>query len=147
MVETTLRETELKSEYSELEITETMAMDVDHAIPTFKQLDELGVKVSLDDFGTGYSSLNYLTKFAIDRLKIDRSFIWNIEKGDSDSNIVITIIRMAHSLGLKVIAEGVEDQEQLRFLNEHGCDEVQGFIYSKPLPAEEIKASFLTVRS
>lgn len=147
LVETTLRETGLKPEYLELEITETMAMDVDHAIPTLKQLHALGVKISLDDFGTGYSSLNYLTKFAIDRLKIDRSFIWNIEKGDSDSNIVITIIRMAHSLGLKVIAEGVEDKEQLQFLNEHGCDEVQGFFYSKPLPAEEIKANFLAVES
>lgn len=145
LIETTLKETGLKPEYLELEITETMAMDVDHAIPTLKQLNALGVKISLDDFGTGYSSMNYLTKFAIDRLKIDRSFIWNIEKGGSDSNIVITIIRMAHSLGLKVIAEGVEDNKQLQFLNEHGCDEVQGFFYSKPLPAEEIKTKFLTI--
>jgi EAL domain-containing protein (putative c-di-GMP-specific phosphodiesterase class I) len=147
LVETILKETGLKPEYLELEITETMTMDVDHAIPTLEQLNGLGVKISLDDFGTGYSSLNYLTKFAIDRLKIDRSFIWNIEKSGSDSNIVITIIRMAHSLGLKVIAEGVEDNKQLQFLNEHGCDEVQGFFYSKPLPAEEIKAKFLVVES
>src|SRR5690606_33130934 len=111
----------------------------DHAIPTLKQLNALGVKISLDDFGTGFSSMNYLTKFAIDRLKIDKSFVWNIANGGSDSNIVITIIQMAHSLGLKVIAEGVEDYEQFQFLNEHGCDEVQGFYYSKPLPAEMIK--------
>lgn len=142
-IEAILMETGLKPEYLELEITETMAMDVEHAIPTLKQLNELGVKISLDDFGTGYSSMNYLTKFTIDRLKIDRSFIRNIEKGGSDSNIVITIIRMAHSLGLKVIAEGVEDNKQLQFLNEHGCDEVQGFFYSKPVPAEEIKKNFL----
>ena len=145
LVETTLMETGLKPEYLDLEITETMTMDVDHAIPTLKQLNALGVKISLDDFGTGYSSMNYLTKFSIDRLKIDRSFIWNIEKGGSDSNIVIIIIRMAHSLGLKVIAEGVEDNKQLQFLNEHGCDEVQGFFYSKPLPAEEIEKKFLVV--
>lgn len=147
LVEATLKETGLKPEYLELEITETMAMDVDHAIPTLKQLSALGVKISLDDFGTGYSSMNYLTKFAIDRLKIDRSFIWNIEKGGSDSNIVITIIRMAHSLGLKVIAEGVEDVKQLEFLDEHGCDEVQGFYYSKPLPAVEIKNKYLKINS
>lgn len=78
-------------------------------------------------------------------MKIDCSFIWNIEKGGSDLNI--TLIRMAHSLELKVIAEGVEDKKQLQFLNEHGCDEVQGFFYSKPLPAEEIKANFLAVES
>lgn len=91
--------------------------------------------------------MNYLTKFAIDRLKIDRSFIWNIGKSGSDSNIVITIIRMAHSLGLKVIAEGVEDDKQLQFLGEHGCDEVQGFIYSKPLPAVDIEREFLETES
>lgn len=143
LVETILTESELKPEYLELEITETMAMDVEHAIPTLQQLNALGVKISLDDFGTGYSSMNYLTKFAIDRLKIDRSFIWNIEKGGSDVNIVVTIIRMAHGLGLKVIAEGVEDNEQLQFLKEHGCDEVQGYFYSKPLPAEAIQKRFL----
>ena len=139
LIETILKETGLKPEYLELEITETMAMDVDHAIPTLKRLNALGVKISLDDFGTGFSSMNYLTKFTIDRLKIDRSFIWNIDKSASDSNIVVTIIRLAHSLGLKVIAEGVEDNEQLQFLDAHGCDEVQGFFYSKPVPAEEIQ--------
>ena len=124
LVETVLRETGLKPEYLELEITETMTMDVEHAIPMIKQLHALGVTISIDDFGTGYSSMNYLTKFAIDRLKIDRSFIWNIEKSISDSNIVKTIIRMAHNLGLKVIAEGVEDEKQLQFLQENGCNEV-----------------------
>jgi len=139
LVETILCETGLKSEYLELEITETMTMNVKHAIPTLKQLDAIGVAVSVDDFGTGYSSMSYLTKFAIDCLKIDRSFIWNIEKSKSDSNIVITIIRMAHNLGLKVIAEGVEDEKQLQFLQQHGCDEVQGFFFSKPISPEEIE--------
>ncbi len=143
LVETILKETGLEAEYLELEITETMAMNVNYAIPTLKRLNALGVQISLDDFGTGYSSMNYLTKFAIDSLKIDRSFIWNIEKGESDSIIVSTMIRMAHGLGLKVIAEGVEDTKQLQFLNEHGCDEVQGFIFSKPVPAEEIESQFL----
>ncbi len=143
LVQTVLCDTGLKPEYVELEITETMTMDVEHAIPTLKKLSALGVKISIDDFGTGYSSMNYLTKFAIDRLKIDKSFIWNIEKSVSDSNIVITIIRMAHNLGLKVIAEGVEDEKQLQFLQEHGCDEVQGYVFSKPLQAEDVESGFL----
>ncbi|WP_318614110.1 EAL domain-containing protein [Sporosarcina sp. YIM B06819] len=146
LVQSVLCETGLKPEYIELEITETMTMDVEHAIPTLKKLNELGVKISIDDFGTGYSSMNYLTKFPIDRLKIDRSFIWNIEKNVSDSNIVITIIRMAHNLGLKVIAEGVENKEQLQFLQDHGCDEVQGFYFSKPLTVENIEAGFLGMK-
>lgn len=146
LVENVLCETGLKPEYVELEITETMTMDVEHAIPTLEKLNALGVQISIDDFGTGYSSMNYLTKFAINRLKIDRSFIWNIEKSVSDSNIVSTIIRMAHNLGLKVIAEGVEDHKQLQFLREHGCDEVQGFIYSKPVSAEEIEMQYQEIQ-
>ncbi|MEK5037810.1 EAL domain-containing protein [Sporosarcina sp. FSL K6-3457] len=146
LVQTVLCDTGLKPEYIELEITETMTMDVEHAIPTLKKLNELGVKISIDDFGTGYSSMNYLTKFPIDRLKIDRSFIWNIEKNVSDSNIVITIIRMAHNLGLKVIAEGVENEKQLQFLHDHGCDEVQGFYFSEPLPVETIESGFLRIQ-
>ena len=146
LVQSVLCDTGLKPEYIELEITETMTMDVEHAIPTLKKLNELGVKISIDDFGTGYSSMNYLTKFPIDRLKIDRSFIWNIEKNVSDSNIVITIIRMAHNLGLKAIAEGVENEKQLQFLREHGCDEVQGFFFSEPLPVENIEAEFLRIK-
>ncbi len=146
LVQSVLCDTGLKPEYIELEITETMTMDVEHAIPTLQKLNELGVKISIDDFGTGYSSMSYLTKFPIDRLKIDRSFIWNIEKNVSDSNIVITIIRMAHNLGLKVIAEGVENEKQLQFLHEHGCDEVQGFYFSEPLPVERIESNFLGIQ-
>ncbi|WP_203247227.1 putative bifunctional diguanylate cyclase/phosphodiesterase [Sporosarcina beigongshangi] len=146
LVQRVLCDTGLKPEYIELEITETMTMDVEHAIPTLRELNELGVKISIDDFGTGYSSMNYLTKFPIDRLKIDRSFIWNIDNNDSDSNIVITIIRMAHNLGLKVIAEGVENDKQLQFLYEHDCDEVQGFFFSKPLSVEMIESSFVEIQ-
>ncbi|WP_342505512.1 EAL domain-containing protein [Sporosarcina sp. FSL K6-2383] len=147
LVQSVLYDTGLKPEYIELEITETMTMDVEHAIPTLKELNELGVKISIDDFGTGYSSMNYLTKFPIDRLKIDRSFIWNIEKNGSDLNIVITIIRMAHNLGLKVIAEGVENDKQFQFLHDHGCDEVQGFFFSEPLSVEKIESSFFEMVS
>ncbi|MFJ7934737.1 EAL domain-containing protein [Sporosarcina sp. NPDC096371] len=143
LVQSVLTDTGLKPEFVELEITETMTMDVEHAIPTLKELKKLGVKISIDDFGTGYSSMSYLTKFPIDRLKVDRSFIWNIEKSVSDTNIVITIIRMAQNLGLKVIAEGVENEKQLQFLREHGCDEVQGFIFSEPLAVDKIESYFV----
>ena len=146
LVQSVLQTTGLAPEYVELEITETMTMDVEHAIPTLKKLSALGVKISIDDFGTGYSSMSYLTKFAIDRLKIDQSFVWSIEKSKSDSDIVVTIIRMAHSLGLKVIAEGVEDAKQLHFLHEHGCDEVQGYFFSKPIAAEELEVRFLQLQ-
>lgn len=134
-----LEETELDASCLELEITETMTMDVDYAIPTLKQLHELGVQISIDDFGTGYSSLNYLKKFAIHRLKIDQSFVRDIMTDPNDASIVETIISMAHNLGLEVIAEGVEDMEQLDFLQRQHCDEVQGYYFSKPMPAADFE--------
>jgi diguanylate cyclase (GGDEF)-like protein/PAS domain S-box-containing protein len=132
-----LEETGLEPGYLELEITESMTMNIDLAISILQKLKQLGVKIAIDDFGTGYSSLNYLKKLPIDRLKIDQSFVRDIEKDSNDSDIVATIITMGHNLKMKVIAEGVEVEEQLQFLKEQNCDEVQGYLFSKPITAED----------
>jgi EAL domain-containing protein (putative c-di-GMP-specific phosphodiesterase class I) len=133
-----LSETGMPPADLELEITEgTLMDDVGSAIETMKQLMELGVNISLDDFGTGYSSLSYLKRFPIDTLKIDKSFITEVTTDAGSEVIVNTIIAMAHSLGLKVIAEGVETDEQLAILRERGCDQVQGYLFARPLPYQD----------
>ncbi|WP_442598827.1 EAL domain-containing protein [Neobacillus sp. D3-1R] len=137
-----LEETGLDPQYLELEITESMTMNVEMAIGIIQELKQLGVKVAIDDFGTGYSSLNYLKRLTIDRLKIDQSFVQDIAKDSNDRDIVTTIITMGHNLKMKVIAEGVETEEQLQFLRTHGCDEVQGYLFSKPLSAEDFVEKF-----
>lgn len=117
-----------------LEITESMLMgEVDQLASLLHDIKSLGVSFSLDDFGTGYSSLSYLKKFPIDELKIDRSFLLEVPINNDDNSIVRAIIAMAHSLGQKVVAEGVEELEQLEFLRQHDCDIIQGYYYSKPL--------------
>lgn len=140
-VERVLADTGLDPRLLELEVTESLFMeDVGHTIAVLGHLHALGVELAIDDFGTGYSSLSYLRQFPIDRLKIDRSFIKNALTDPDDAAIARTIVRLGHSLGLKVIAEGVETQAQERFLLREGCDEVQGFYYCRPMPEEDLLA-------
>ncbi len=125
-------------EYLDLEITESVVMaDADEAIKKMHKLKELGVKFSVDDFGTGYSSLSYMKHMPIDMLKIDRSFVIDIMKNETDMAIMKAIISMAHSLGIEVIAEGVEERDQLDLLIALGCDKIQGYYFSKPVAASE----------
>ena len=134
-----LIETKLEPRFLELEITESMTMDVNHAIPTLKSLNELGVQIAIDDFGTGYSSLNYLKNFPIHHLKIDQSFVNDIMNDQNDVKIISAIISMAHGLNLEVVAEGVETCEQATFLSNLDCDQAQGYYYSKPLHPDKIE--------
>nr|WP_305908606.1 bifunctional diguanylate cyclase/phosphodiesterase [Methylomarinum sp. Ch1-1]MDP4521450.1 EAL domain-containing protein [Methylomarinum sp. Ch1-1] len=133
-----LRNYKLDPAMLELEITEGVAMESsERTIAMLEQLSALGVKLSIDDFGTGYSSLNYLKRYKIDKLKIDQSFIRDLCRDSEDEGIVIAIIGMARSLGFKTIAEGVETRDQLEFLKRKQCDEIQGYLFSKPVPADE----------
>lgn len=130
----------LEPNYLELEITESLLMrNTSQSLKMLQELSDVGVRLSIDDFGTGYSSLSYLKRFPINTLKIDRSFIRDVTSNPDDTAIVKAIIAMARSLRLDVIAEGVETQEQLMFLKDQNCSCVQGFLYSKPLPADEMK--------
>ncbi|MCW8943185.1 MAG: EAL domain-containing protein, partial [Sedimenticola sp.] len=125
----------------EVEITESVMMeDPDRMIESLSELKELGIRLALDDFGTGHSSLSYLQRFPFDKLKIDRAFIRNITESPDDAAIAMTIGAMAKSLNLTVIAEGVETQEQLDFLKKCGCNEIQGYFISKPVPAKKFIA-------
>lgn len=108
-------------------------------LKTLHELKSMGIHISIDDFGTGYSSLSYLKRFPIDTLKIDRSFVMDIQTDANDSAIVLAIIALAHSLKLKVIAEGVEQRHQAQFLLEHGCEMVQGYLFSPPVTGEEFE--------
>ena len=138
MIRQILDETGMAPADLELEITESaLIYDVELAIETMQQFNDLGVSISLDDFGTGYSSLSYLKRFPINMLKIDKSFIDEVTTDPGSKVIVKTIIVMAHSLGLKVIAEGVETEEQLAMLREHKCDQIQGYLIARPLPFQE----------
>ncbi|MDD2950493.1 MAG: EAL domain-containing protein, partial [Sulfuricurvum sp.] len=141
-----LDELQLPAHYLELELTEGIAMENPlHAIELMNELDSYGIRMSIDDFGTGFSSLNYLKKFRVYKLKIDQSFIRDITENSEDKSIVQTIINMAHSLNMITIAEGVETAEQLALLSENGCKEVQGYYFSKPLPAQEFKEYVLNL--
>lgn len=144
-VEDTLVKTGLQPGYLNLEITESVTTDVQNCQATLKQLRNIGTNISIDDFGTGYSSLSYLSEFPITHLKIDQGFI----QGESTSNkaIVKTIITLAKNLDLKVIAEGVETEEQATFLKELDCDEVQGYFYSKPLTHDQITSRLTSVNN
>lgn len=139
-IQSILVETEIDPHFLNIELTESLLMEnASKNILTLHAFKNLGLNLSMDDFGTGYSSLSYLKKFPLDELKIDRTFLSEVDvDGINDSaSIVIAIIALAHSLGLRVVAEGVETQEQLAFLKKHNCDECQGYLFSKPLPASQ----------
>lgn len=139
-VDQTLKETGLAANLLVLELTETSVMEnVETTIQTLKDLKEMGVRISIDDFGTGYSSLNYLKRFPIDTLKIDQSFVREVTTDPNDAAIARAIIAMAQSLQLKVIAEGVETEEQFNFLRQSGCHAMQGYLFSPPIPATEFE--------
>ncbi len=139
-VESILEDSGLSPGQLELELTESCLMESsEDIIGKLKKLRELGVKIAIDDFGTGYSSLGYLKHFPVDRLKIDRCFVKDISSSDNDSKIAQTIIVMAKNLGLQVTAEGVELKEQLNILLKHGCDEIQGYLYSQPLSTTDLE--------
>lgn len=136
-VKEVLKETQLPPELLELEITESMLVgDMEQVIDKLNAFREIGMHVSIDDFGTGYSSLNYLSRFPITTLKIDRAFIQGIEHDNNTAEITRAIIGLSHGLSLEVVAEGAENIEHIKFLREQGCDLVQGFYYSRPLPAQ-----------
>lgn len=143
-VATTLEETGLPPACLDLEITESMLMhNADTAIRTLSALKKMGVTISLDDFGTGYSSLAYLKRFPLDAVKVDRSFVQDIAADSDDASITRAVITMAHHLKLKVVAEGVETPEQLALLISHQCDVIQGYFFSRPLPADEMTGLLL----
>ncbi|MFN3545724.1 MAG: EAL domain-containing protein [Thiobacillus sp.] len=131
----------LPAQLLELELTESILLqDVEHTLETVRQLKALGVRLSIDDFGTGYSSLSYLKRFAVDRLKIDRSFVRDITTDPDSAAIVRAVIQLARGLRLETMAEGVETPAQLEFLRNEGCQDVQGFLFSQPLPAADLPA-------
>ena len=143
VVSIALEEADLAPHYLELELTESIIQGSKSAVSTMLELKEKGVHLSIDDFGTGYSSLKYLKMFPINTLKIDQHFTRNINSDLKDAALVDTIIKMAHNLGLNVIAEGVETLDQLEFLKQKSCNQAQGYYFNRPLPAEEIERIYL----
>jgi len=140
-IQETMAGAKLRGNSLEFEITESVAMhNAEDSIAVMRQLKALGLKLALDDFGTGYSSLSYLKRFPIDKLKIDKSFVRDIPDDANDLAIVSAIIMMAHALGLSVQAEGVETQAQADFLAECGCEYAQGYLFGRPLPADEFES-------
>jgi EAL domain-containing protein (putative c-di-GMP-specific phosphodiesterase class I) len=140
ILEEIIKETKCKTQWLEFEITEGQIMiNPQEAIQTLQQIANMGIELAIDDFGTGYSSLSYLKKFPINKLKIDKSFVDGLPCDEDDSGITKAIISLAKSLNLKVIAEGVETQEQKDFLVQNGCENIQGYFYAKPMPCDEME--------
>jgi EAL domain-containing protein (putative c-di-GMP-specific phosphodiesterase class I) len=140
LITTILAETGLEPDALELELTESVLInDEGIVLSVLRSLKQIGVQLAIDDFGTGYSSLSRLKNFPIDRLKIDRAFVRNIEQDSDSAAIVVAVIAMAEGMAMKVIAEGVETAGQLAFLKNMGCNEVQGYFLSKPLPSAQVE--------
>ncbi len=139
MVKDVIRKTNISAHFIDIEITESLAMEKSFS-SILTQLAVLGTQITIDDFGTGYSSISYLIEFPINTIKLDRSFIDNIEFSDTAMSIVKSIIAMAHSINIELVAEGVETEDQLRFLQSHKCDKIQGYFFSPPVPAMEFTA-------
>ncbi|QSB12347.1 EAL domain-containing protein [Lysinibacillus fusiformis] len=142
MVQEILQRTKLDPKFLQLEITESMTMNIDQMTQLLHELKALGIQIAVDDFGTGYSSLSYLKEFPIDCLKIDRTFVRNVPHNPNDEALVSMIISMAKHLRLKVVAEGIEEVEQLSFLIDGGCDYIQGYLFSKPVSPQQITETY-----
>jgi EAL domain-containing protein (putative c-di-GMP-specific phosphodiesterase class I) len=143
-----LDETGMSPDHLELEITESVIMqNADFAVSILNAISDLGIHISIDDFGTGYSSLAHLKRFSVNSLKIDKSFIREVDSSSKDAAIATAIIAMGNSLNLNVIAEGVETQSQLDFLKFNNCDQVQGYLFCRPMPPDELIELLLKNRS
>ena len=147
LIHNVLEKTQLEPKYLQLEITESMTINIDHMTTILQKLKALGLTIAVDDFGTGYSSLSYLKDFPIDCLKIDRSFVQKIQSNSTDKALVDMILSMAKHLQLKVVAEGIEEIEQLSYLIDSECDTVQGFLFSKPVPPHILQENFQTLHN
>ncbi len=135
-----LRDSGLEARYLELEVTESLIMqDIELAVATMNELQGLGVQISIDDFGTGYSSLSALKTFPVARLKIDKSFINDVANDENDQAVASAVISLGQKLNMRVIAEGVETEDQMAFLRKNNCDEMQGYHFSKPVSAQDIE--------
>ncbi|MFW2367693.1 MAG: EAL domain-containing protein [Desulforhopalus sp.] len=144
-IKSVLKRNQLSPDSLVVEVTESVMMEnIDNSMETLREIRDLGVRIALDDFGTGYSSLGYLKNFPVTHVKVDRSFVADIETSERDAILVRSIISMSQGLGLKVTAEGVENESQVALLTDFGCDEMQGFLFSKPVTAEEVTKLFHT---
>jgi len=141
IVEEALTASGLAPHYLDLEITESVIIThAEKAVATLSKLEQMGVSITVDDFGTGYSSLSYLTRLPIQGVKLDQRFVHGLEQNKNDEAITQAIIALSHSIGLRVIAEGVETVAQFEFLRDHGCEEAQGYLISRPLEAPELRS-------
>ncbi len=148
LIQEVITETGIDPRHLDVEITESTLMnDPEHVIGYLDRMAALGIKLSIDDFGTGYSSLNYLKRFPVNTLKIDQSFVLDIADNPKDEAIAVTIITLAHSMGMRALAEGVEFPRQMEILKDYGCDIIQGYYYSKPLPLEAVTGRLESNRS